>query len=527
MKCKYCGTELADDVVFCSTCGKKIEEMQSIINENIDEEKSSKSNKEKDSSKGMLDKIAKFIMGGLECVLLIMVIGALLGFYDKNPMPFIVLLVIVTFANWIEEKTSRFPKIIIAIFEIVALIICFNIRTNTINETQPTKSQTVKNENNLNDSEFQVSYSENYLDEDFQMDTSVITEKYKNSGYEEITFFSHEVKSPEGGKSGDNGTVDEITYMIIDKHPKGYYSIQQTMGSVYVYWDGEWKENSTFDGMYGYLLDLSGYNETYWITKDYDDISNLIWSIEDENMRREFHSMIDEVDLSEICAYAKFYNMNTLNIGDKYNTIEAFGNADIMDIIIEVGDMSISQALHLSHEGVKLTDRKNEVAEFTFLVKNRDEYSNSISIRMPEPEFSDPYSVSFEESTKETYEEKLNNISHTSSREDADGLINKYGDYIMINDGDEYYTYLISIFDDNGVDTIMGMIYDIDGGNPDGFYCPISNSENGVYSGITEEGYSISLWFNEERLNLLSLDERHSSFSGEYVLDNSFDPYNQ
>lgn len=127
MKCKACGAEITNDATFCNFCGEKVDQSQDTNNERVMKTTSQRSSEEKYSGKEMMDKIAKFITGGLSIISVIMVIGGLLGFFDSNPVPFLILVGVVMFANWLEEKLPKFPTIFFAIFEIIALIICFSI----------------------------------------------------------------------------------------------------------------------------------------------------------------------------------------------------------------------------------------------------------------------------------------------------------------------------------------------------------------------------------------------------------------
>ena len=126
MKCKACGAEITDNAKYCNSCGEKVEQLQNASNENVVETTSPKSNEEKYSGKEMVDKIAKLITGGLSVISVIMVIGAFLGFFDNDPIPLIILVGVVMFANWLEEKMPRVPTVFFAVFEIIALIFCFS-----------------------------------------------------------------------------------------------------------------------------------------------------------------------------------------------------------------------------------------------------------------------------------------------------------------------------------------------------------------------------------------------------------------
>ena len=126
-KCKACGTEMAFDAKFCTICGEKVGQSQNTSNASEVRKTSVECGDEKYSGKEMVDKIARFITGGLSIISSIMAIGALFGVFDNNPIPFFVLVGVVLFVNWLGEKLPKIPTLFFAIFEIVALIICFNI----------------------------------------------------------------------------------------------------------------------------------------------------------------------------------------------------------------------------------------------------------------------------------------------------------------------------------------------------------------------------------------------------------------
>ena len=130
MKCKACGTEIANDAKFCNFCGTKVEETKNVNDENVEANAVSKDNEEKYSTKEMIDKIANLVTYGLSAVSIVMIIGALLGFFDKNPIPFIVFVGVIFIAERLEEKLPKVPTVFFAAFEIIALIVCFNIGNN-------------------------------------------------------------------------------------------------------------------------------------------------------------------------------------------------------------------------------------------------------------------------------------------------------------------------------------------------------------------------------------------------------------
>lgn len=132
MKCKGCGAEVVAGAKFCSVCGQKVE--SGIDNDNFTEkkmernkEKEKHNNDEKYSAGEMMDKIAHFITGGLSILAAIMFIGAWLGKFDHDPMPFLIFMGVVAVGSWLQDKLPKFPEIFFAVLEIAALLICFQI----------------------------------------------------------------------------------------------------------------------------------------------------------------------------------------------------------------------------------------------------------------------------------------------------------------------------------------------------------------------------------------------------------------
>lgn len=130
MKCQACGAEIANDAEFCNYCGEKVEQSQNTGNESVEEAVNTKSSEDKYTGREIVDRVAKFITGGLAFISGIMAIGAFFGFFDKNPVPFLILICVVCFVDWLEKKLPKLPTIFFALFEIIALIICFNISSN-------------------------------------------------------------------------------------------------------------------------------------------------------------------------------------------------------------------------------------------------------------------------------------------------------------------------------------------------------------------------------------------------------------
>ncbi len=128
MICPKCGSETPDNSRFCKSCGIRV----NLSNEGGMSDESSKERYANDSIKtntifDWLEKIGTIISRGLGIISLIMLIGALLGFFDKNPIPFLVFIGVVLVFGWLADKFPKVPKGVLAIVEIIALIICFNI----------------------------------------------------------------------------------------------------------------------------------------------------------------------------------------------------------------------------------------------------------------------------------------------------------------------------------------------------------------------------------------------------------------
>lgn len=85
---------------------------------------------ETDRKSGILDKIGKIILRILAVINLILVIGAFFGIFDKNPIPFIIFVGIVLIFGILEKKFPKVPSIVLAVLEIIALIVCFNLAGN-------------------------------------------------------------------------------------------------------------------------------------------------------------------------------------------------------------------------------------------------------------------------------------------------------------------------------------------------------------------------------------------------------------
>lgn len=128
MRCKKCGAEINEGARFCGSCGTKID-----IDNNTSEKvntATTNNDTEKYTGNEMLEKIGKLVTGGLSVISGIMIIGALLGFFDKNPIPFIIFIAFVILFEKLEDKMPKVPTIVFAVLEIIALIICFSVANN-------------------------------------------------------------------------------------------------------------------------------------------------------------------------------------------------------------------------------------------------------------------------------------------------------------------------------------------------------------------------------------------------------------
>ena len=129
MKCKKCGAEIKEGSKFCMACGAKIEKAENN-NSGVDVGVTSENPVKMQTGNKVLEKIGKLITGGLSLISVIMLIGALFGAFDKNPVPFIVFIVVVLFFGWLKDKFPKIPIIVIAVLEIIVLIVCFNAAGN-------------------------------------------------------------------------------------------------------------------------------------------------------------------------------------------------------------------------------------------------------------------------------------------------------------------------------------------------------------------------------------------------------------
>lgn len=126
MKCMNCGAEIGKDDQFCGSCGTRVEtENGGDYRKNTPDNDSGKSKR-----KGRMKKLGSIITTGLATIGVIMMVGALLGFFDKKPLPFIIYIGVIFAFGWIEDNFPKIPIIVIAFLEIMALIVCFNIASN-------------------------------------------------------------------------------------------------------------------------------------------------------------------------------------------------------------------------------------------------------------------------------------------------------------------------------------------------------------------------------------------------------------
>lgn len=139
MYCANCGTKLEDGDLFCSECGSPVGNQTAKARENKTKIGENENNTEKYSGGEMLEKIGDFIKYGLAIIAVIMLIGAVMGAFDKNPLPFMVFIGVLFVFGWLEDKMPRVPSIVIAVMEIIALIVCFNI-ANDVSSVVSVKS---------------------------------------------------------------------------------------------------------------------------------------------------------------------------------------------------------------------------------------------------------------------------------------------------------------------------------------------------------------------------------------------------
>ncbi len=127
MKCAKCGSEIAEGSRFCPNCGNQTESaQQSIMQEAASKEKKG----EKSKARKVLDIIGNIIAGILGLIAAIVGIGALTGAFDKNPVPCIILLVIMGLFDWLGNKFSKVPMLVFDGIEIVLMIILLTIASS-------------------------------------------------------------------------------------------------------------------------------------------------------------------------------------------------------------------------------------------------------------------------------------------------------------------------------------------------------------------------------------------------------------
>ncbi|MBE5917186.1 MAG: zinc-ribbon domain-containing protein [Pseudobutyrivibrio ruminis] len=130
MKCPNCGKKIENDSKFCETCGFDLSSLENLTSKNFNNEAEQNDN----SNKSTLDKlnlIALDIMALLGIASIVMTVLALLGVFNKNPIPFILFVGIVYALNWVDDKFPKIPKILIATTAIILLILCFKISTKS------------------------------------------------------------------------------------------------------------------------------------------------------------------------------------------------------------------------------------------------------------------------------------------------------------------------------------------------------------------------------------------------------------
>ena len=128
MICPKCGTEIADNSKFCKSCGASVTQgNQGGMSDGANKERYGNESVNKNTLLELIAKVGTLISGGLVVISVIMVIGVALGFFDKNPIPFLVFMGVVLVFGWLADKLPKVPDGVLAIVEIIALIICFNI----------------------------------------------------------------------------------------------------------------------------------------------------------------------------------------------------------------------------------------------------------------------------------------------------------------------------------------------------------------------------------------------------------------
>lgn len=166
MYCDKCGAEIADGMKFCSSCGAKVgaeqasvESEKSVAGEQpvirpLTSEAEMNGNAEKE--KGALEKVGKLVTKTLSVISVIMLIGAFFGVFDKDPIPFLIFIGVILVANKLEEKFPKMPAIALAAFEVIALVVCFNIAGNAgavaaVKTGKPTAYPTISYERAFSD----------------------------------------------------------------------------------------------------------------------------------------------------------------------------------------------------------------------------------------------------------------------------------------------------------------------------------------------------------------------------------------
>ena len=134
MFCYNCGGELGNTAQFCRSCGTKINRQNyiNILNQMLESGKEMNddtANKRKTITE-TLDIIAKIITGGLSFISGIVLFGAILGYFNNSLIPFVIFFLVLGIFEWVCDKLPMVPKIVFAVLEIIALIICFSIVGN-------------------------------------------------------------------------------------------------------------------------------------------------------------------------------------------------------------------------------------------------------------------------------------------------------------------------------------------------------------------------------------------------------------
>lgn len=135
MKCPNCEKEILEDTKFCPYCGKSMLHDDAVNSVDIDKN-DSEGIKHKCAEKGnekeetVLHKIGEIISRILSIIALIILIIAIMGGFDNNPVPFIISLGVIMLFDAIKEKFPAIHPLAFVFVEIVCLIVALNTGTS-------------------------------------------------------------------------------------------------------------------------------------------------------------------------------------------------------------------------------------------------------------------------------------------------------------------------------------------------------------------------------------------------------------